>query len=63
MYVLEYNEKSKVNDNYFVVREKEDGTLAQTLCYEDAVQFPSVAAANAYAQKFCLADKVHPQRI
>lgn len=63
MYVLEYNEKSKVNGNYFAVREKEDGTLAQTCLYEDAIQFPSVEAANAYAQKFCLTDKVHPQRI
>jgi hypothetical protein len=63
VYVLEYNKKSKVNGNYFAVREKEDGTLAQTCLYEDAVQFSSVEIANAYAQKLRLTDKVHLQRI
>lgn len=60
-FVLEYNEKSKVNYNWFAVTES-DNIIGQTSVYSEAKKFNSVSEANKFASKHNLLDKVHPQR-
>lgn len=61
-FVLEYNERSKVNYNYFAVTDL-DNVLGQTCIYSEAKKFNTVSEANKFAAEHDLLDKVHPQRV
>lgn len=62
IFVLEYNERSKANHNYFAVTDL-DSALGQTIIYSEAKQFNTVSEANKFAADHDLLDKVHPQRV
>lgn len=60
-FVLEYNEKSKVNYNYFAVTDL-GNALGQTTVYSEAKKFNSASEANKFAAEYGLLNRVHPQR-
>lgn len=62
IFVLEYNEKSEVNHNFFMVTNL-GNTTGQTIIVSEAAQFDSVAKALDFADEHNLALYVHPQRI
>lgn len=62
IFVLEYNERSKVNYNYFAVTDL-GSTLGQTCIYSEAKKFNTVSEANKFVADHDLLDKVHPQRV
>lgn len=62
IFVLEYNERSKVNHNYFAVTDL-GSALGQTCIYSEAKQFNTVSEANKFAADHNLLDEVHPQRV
>ena len=62
IFVLEYNERSKVNHNYFAVTDL-SSALGQTCIYSEAKQFNTVSEANKFAADHNLLDEVHPQRV
>ena len=61
-FVLEYNERSKVNYNYFAVTDL-GNALGQTCIYSEAKKFNTVSEAHKFAADHDLLDKVHPQRV
>lgn len=61
-FVLEYNERSKVNYNYFAVTDLSNA-LGQTCIYSEAKKFNTVSEANKFAADHGLLDRVHPQRV
>ncbi len=62
IFVLEYNERSKVNHNFFMVTNL-GNTTGQTIIVSEAAQFDSAAKALDFADDHNLTLYVHPQRI